>query len=328
MDTFVESSWYFARYCSPRNDAAPFDPAELDYWLGAEGVERYIGGIEHAVLHLLYARFFTKVLRDLGFLRLDEPFRDLLTQGMVIKDGAKMSKSKGNVVDPDYLVERYGADTARLFCLFQAPPEKDLDWSDQGVEGMHRFLHRLWRLVHGLAPRLAAPGTPLPAPLSADDRELHRRTHATIHRVSDDVVERLHFNTAVAAVMELVNALGDASEGASPAVLREAIDATLLLLAPFVPHIVSELWEAAGHARALDAERWPAADPGALARELIELPVQVNGKLRGRVTLPADAGEAQAVAVALADPHIQAHVTGRPIRKVVFVPGRMLNLIV
>src|SRR5207244_2971897 len=206
----------------------PFDPAELDYWLGAEGVERYIGGIEHAVLHLLYARFFTKVLRDLGFLRLDEPFRDLLTQGMVIKDGAKISKSKGNVVDPDY------------------------------------------------------------------------------------VVERLHFNTAVAAVMELVNALGDASGQTSPAVLREAIDATLLLLAPFVPHIASELWEAAGHARALDAERWPAADPGALARELIELPVQVNGKLRGRVTLPADAGEAPAVAAALADPHSQAHLAGRP----------------
>jgi leucyl-tRNA synthetase len=161
MDTFVESSWYFARYCSPRSDAAPFDPAELDYWLGAEGVERYIGGIEHAVLHLLYARFFTKVLRDLGFLRLDEPFGDLLTQGMVIKDGAKMSKSKGNVVDPDYLVERYGADTARLFCLFASPPERDLDWSDQGVEGMSRFLHRLWRLVHGLVPRLAPPGTPL-----------------------------------------------------------------------------------------------------------------------------------------------------------------------
>src|SRR5205814_1077639 len=328
MDTFVESSWYFARYCSPRNDAAPFDPAELDYWLGAEGVERYIGGIEHAVLHLLYARFFTKVLRDLGFLRLDEPFRDLLTQGMVIKDGAKMSKSKGNVVDPDYLVERYGADTARLFCLFQAPPEKDLDWSDQGVEGMQRFLHRLWRLVHALAPRLAASGTPLPAPLSADDRELHRRTHETIRRVSDDVVERLHFNTAVAAVMDLVNALGDASGQTSPAVLREAIDATLLLLAPFVPHVASELWEAADHARSLDAERWPAADPGALARELIELPVQVNGKLRGRITVPADADEAQAVAAALADPHIRAHVAGRPVRKVVFVPGRMLNLIV
>ena len=328
MDTFVESSWYFARYCSPRSDAAPFDPAELDYWLGAEGVERYIGGIEHAVLHLLYARFFTKVLRDLGFLRLDEPFGDLLTQGMVIKDGAKMSKSKGNVVDPDYLIERYGADTARLFCLFQAPPEKDLDWSDQGVEGMHRFLHRLWRLVHALAPRLPPPGAPLPAPLSADDRELHRRTHDTIRRVSEDVVERLHFNTAVAAVMELVNALGDASGRASPAVLREAIDATLLLLAPFVPHITSELWEAAGHSGALDAERWPAADPGALARELIELPVQVNGRLRGRISVPADAGEAAVVAAALAQAQIQTHVGGRALRKVVFVPGRMLNLIV
>jgi len=327
MDTFVESSWYFARYCSPRSDAAPFDPAELDYWLGAEGVERYIGGIEHAVLHLLYARFFTKVLRDLGYVRLDEPFRDLLTQGMVIKDGAKMSKSKGNVVDPDYLIERYGADTARLFCLFQAPPEKDLEWSDQGVEGMHRFLHRLWRLVHALAPRLAPPGTRLPGQLGADERELHRRTHETIRRVTGDVVERLHFNTAVAAVMELVNALGDASERASPAVLREAVDATLLLLAPFVPHIASELWEATGHARALDAERWPAADPGALVRELIELPVQVNGRLRGRVSVPADAAEAQVVAAALAAPHIQAHTGGRPIRKVVFVPRRMLNLI-
>jgi len=327
MDTFVESSWYFARYCSPRSDAAPFDPAELDYWLGAEGVERYIGGIEHAVLHLLYARFFTKVLRDLGYVRLDEPFRDLLTQGMVIKDGAKMSKSKGNVVDPDYLIERYGADTARLFCLFQAPPEKDLEWSDQGVEGMHRFLHRLWRLVHALAPRLAPPGTPLPGQLAADERELHRRTHETIRRVTGDVVERLHFNTAVAAVMELVNALGDASERASPAVLREAVDATLLLLAPFVPHIASELWEATGHARALDAERWPAADPGALVRELIELPVQVNGRLRGRVSVPADAAEAQVVAAALAAAHILAHTGGRPIRKVVFVPGRMLNLI-
>jgi len=328
MDTFVESSWYFARYCSPRSDDVPFAPAEVDYWLGAEGVERYIGGIEHAVLHLLYARFFTKALRDLGFLALDEPFRDLLTQGMVIKDGAKMSKSKGNVVDPDYLIERYGADTARLFCLFQAPPEKDLEWSDQGVEGMHRFLNRLWRLVHALAPRLAAPGTPLPADPAPVDRELHRRAHETIRRVTDDVAERLHFNTAVAAVMELVNALADAAASASPAVLREAVDTTLVLLAPFVPHIASELWEAAGHARPLDAEPWPAADARALARELVEVPVQVSGRLRGRVTVAADATEEQVLAAALADPQIQAHVGARPVRKVVFVPGRMLNLIV
>src|SRR5205823_5353869 len=279
MDTFVESSWYFARYCSPRNDAAPFDPAELDYWLGAEGVERYIGGIEHAVLHLLYARFFTKVLRDLGFLRLDEPFRDLLTQGMVIKDGAKMSKSKGNVVDPDYLVERYGADTARLFCLFAAPPERDLEWSDQGVEGMSRFLHRLWRLVHALAAQLAPCDTPVPADLAGVDRDLHRRTHATIQRVTEDVVERLHFNTAIAAVMELVGALGDVAGAASPAVLREAVDATLRLLAPFVPHVTHELWERTGHTTALDETPWPEADAAALVRETVELPVQVNGKL-------------------------------------------------
>jgi len=328
MDTFVESSWYFARYCSPRSDDVPFAPAEVDYWLGSGGVERYIGGIEHAVLHLLYARFFTKALRDLGFLALDEPFRDLLTQGMVIKDGAKMSKSKGNVVDPDYLIERYGADTARLFCLFQAPPEKDLDWSDQGVEGMHRFLNRLWRLVHALAPRLAAPGTPLPAHPAPVDRELHRRAHETIRRVTDDVAERLHFNTAVAAVMELVNALADAAASASPAVLREAVDTTLVLLAPFVPHIASELWEAVGHARPLDAEPWPSADARALARELVEVPVQVSGRLRGRVTVPADATEDQVLAAALADPQIRAHVGARPVRKVVFVPGRMLNLIV
>src|SRR5207237_5435584 len=181
MDTFVESSWYFARYCSPRHDAAPLDPAALDSWLGAEGVERYIGGIEHAVLHLLYARFFTKVLRDLGFLRLDEPFRDLLTQGMVIKDGAKMSKSKGNVVDPDYLVGRYGADTARLFCLFASPPERDLEWSDEGVEGMSRFLQRVWRLVHALGPRLGGAGAPVPAGAG-----LHRLVHRPIARVTDD----------------------------------------------------------------------------------------------------------------------------------------------
>jgi len=328
MDTFVESSWYFARYCSPRNDERPFDPAEVDYWLGERGVDQYIGGIEHAVLHLLYARFFTKVLRDLGFLPLGEPFRALLTQGMVVKDGAKMSKSKGNVVEPDYLVERYGADTARLFCLFAAPPEKDLEWSDEGVEGMSRFLHRLWRLVHGAAPRLAPPGAPVPKDLAVADRDLHRATHRAIARVTDDVVERLHFNTAIAAVMELVRAIGEAAPTGHPAVVREAIDTTLVLLAPFVPHVASELWEASGHTGPLDAERWPAPDAAALVREVVELPVQVNGKLRGRLEMPADAAEADAVAAALADPQIRAHVDGRTVRKVVFVPGRMLNLVV
>src|SRR5262249_14045010 len=226
MDTFVEPSWYFARYCSPGEEREPFDRAEVEYGLEPGVVDRYIGGIEHAVLHLLYARFFTKVLRDLGYLALDEPFQNLLTQGMVIKDHAKMSKSKGNVVDPDYLVERYGADTARLFCLFAAPPERDLEWSDQGVEGMSRFLHRLWRRPRQLAP----VERPVPPGLRGGDRDRHRRTHATIQRVPEDVVERLHFNPAIAAVMELGGALGDVAGAASPATLREAVDVTLRLL--------------------------------------------------------------------------------------------------
>jgi leucyl-tRNA synthetase len=328
MDTFVESSWYFARYCSPRNEAEPFDRAEVAYWLGQDGVARYIGGIEHAVLHLLYARFFTKVLRDLGFLALDEPFRDLLTQGMVIKDGAKMSKSKGNVVDPDYLIERYGADTARLFCLFAAPPERDLEWSDQGVEGMSRFLGRLWRVVHATATRLAPPDTTLPATLGDVDRTLHRLTHRTIARVTDDVVNRLHFNTAIAAVMELVSGIADAAEMADGAVLREAIDATLRLLAPFVPHVTSELWEVAGHAAPLDEASWPIPDATALVQDTIELPVQVNGKVRGRVTVAADAPADDIVAAALADEQVRAHLAGRPVRKRVVVPGRMVSLVV
>jgi leucyl-tRNA synthetase len=327
MDTFVQSSWYYARYCSPHADGAPFDRVETDYWLGRHGVDQYIGGIEHAVLHLLYARFFTKVLRDLGFLALDEPFHRLLTQGMVIKDGAKMSKSKGNVVDPDYLVRRYGADTARLFCLFASPPERDLEWSDQGVEGMSRFLGRLWRLVHGVVPCLAAPGS---APsLDTDvDRELHRLTHHTIRRVTDDVVERLHFNTAIAAVMELVSAAAAAAETAHPATLRETIDAILLLLAPFVPHIASELWEASGHADDLAAAAWPSADPAALARATVELPVQINGRVRARVTLPVDASSDDVLEAALADPRVQAQLGGRSVRKHVFVPGRMLSLVI
>ena len=327
MDTFVESSWYFARYTSAHSTEAPFDPVELEYWLGARGVDQYVGGIEHAVLHLLYARFFTKVLRDLGFVRLDEPFRALLTQGMVIKDGAKMSKSKGNVVDPDYLIERYGADTARLFCLFASPPERDLDWNDQGVEGMSRFLGRLWRTTLAAAARLAPPGTALPAALADADRALHRRTHETIARVTADVTERLHFNTAIAAVMELLGEIAPVVDAAHPAVLRAAVDATLLLLAPFVPHVTSELWARTGHAGGLDTARWPLADPAALARETVELPVQVNGKVRARITVAADADEPAVLAAALADPRVQAHLAGRAPRKRVLVPGRMVSFV-
>jgi leucyl-tRNA synthetase len=327
MDTFVQSSWYFARYCSPRSDGTPFDPVEVDYWLGQRGVDQYIGGIEHAVLHLLYSRFFTKVLRDLGFLHLDEPFRRLLTQGMVIKDGAKMSKSKGNVVDPDPLVERYGADTVRLFCLFASPPERDLDWSDQGVEGMSRFLGRLWRLVHGVASRLAPPGSPASVATPADGA-LHRSTHHTIERVTQDVVERLHFNTAIAAVMELVTATAAAADTGHPATLREAVDTILLLLAPFVPHVASELWERSGHDDRVTEASWPTADAAALARATVELPVQVNGKVRGRVTVPVDATADDVLAAALADERVRAQLGGRPVRKHVLVPGRMVSLVV
>jgi leucyl-tRNA synthetase len=327
LDTFVESSWYFLRYCSPRNDTEPFARDEAHYWMRDRGVDQYIGGIEHAVLHLLYARFFTKLLRDLGYLQLDEPFANLLTQGMVIKDGAKMSKSKGNVVDPDYLIERYGADTARLFCLFAAPPEKDLDWSDQGVEGMSRFLHRLWRVVQGLRPTLATPGAPLPASLTPGDRVLHRLTHRTIERVTADVVDRLHFNTAIAAVMELLTGMTAATDAAPP-VLREAVDTAIVLLAPFVPHIASELWEVVGHTTRLDTAAWPSVDPAALVQDEIELPVQVNGKVRGRIVVGAAASEAEIIAAALADERVQGHLDGRPIRKQVVIPGRMVNLVV
>jgi len=327
MDTFVESSWYFARYCSPDDEREPFDPEEAGFWLGSRGVDEYIGGIEHAVLHLLYARFFTKVLRDLGFLRLDEPFRELFTQGMVIKDGAAMSKSRGNVVEPDDLIAQYGADTARLFCLFAAPPERDLEWSDQGVEGMSRFLHKLWRLVHAVAARLPPPGTPLPADLPGPDRDLHRLTHATIRRVTDDIVERMHFNTAIAALMELLGGLGEAIEHAGGAVLREAVDATLKLLAPFVPHVASELWELVGHTARLDIEPWPVVDPGALVREALELPVQVNGKVRARISVAADANESEVLAAALADAGVQKHLAGRSVRRHVVVPGRLVSLV-
>jgi leucyl-tRNA synthetase len=327
MDTFVESSWYFARYVSPRDATTPFDPRELRYWLGTRGVDQYIGGIEHAILHLLYSRFLTKVLRDLGFVQLDEPFASLFTQGMVIKDGFAMSKSRGNVVDPDELIARYGADTVRLFCLFAAPPERDLDWSEKGVEGQSRFLNRVWRLVHALLPRLAPPGTPLPEPLSDADRELHRLTHHTIARVHEDLATRFHFNTAISAIHEHTAGL-DAAEQASPPALREAIDALLLLLAPLVPHFAAELWEATGHSGALDAAAWPAADPAALVRDLVELPVQVNGKLRGRITVPADAPEGDVVAAALADAQVQGHLGGRPVKRQVVVPGRLVSLVV
>ena len=330
MDTFVESSWYFARYACPDEQDAPLDKARVAYWMP---VDQYIGGIEHAVLHLLYARFFTKVLRDLGWIALGEPFTNLLTQGMVIKDGAKMSKSKGNVVDPDFLIERYGADTARLFALFAAPPEKDLDWSDQGVEGAYRFLTRLWRFVSQYRDALASAASDFdPKELSPTLRELRRQIHRTIKKVTDDIEGRFHFNTAIAAVMELFNALSLAGKDESiwkdgTPLIKGGVETLVVLLYPFVPHMASELWESLGHRNSLEEIRWPGYSEEALEEERWLIVVQVDGRVRGRITVPADASNEFIEAEALADPKVKGFLHGKEIQRVIQVPRRLVNIV-
>jgi leucyl-tRNA synthetase len=336
MDTFVDSSWYFLRYCSPKFDKAPFDKKAASYWMS---VDQYIGGIEHAVLHLLYARFFTKVIRDLGLFDGDEPFINLLTQGMVIKDGAKMSKSKGNVVDPDFILTKYGADTARLFSLFAAPPERDLDWSDQGVEGAYRFLHRVWALV---SKHLSAVRNVKPAGLEARGDSLYRKTHITIKKVTDDIEREFHFNTAVAALMEMVNEMydytanlpvpdarqtGGVSKDKLP-VLRAAMEALALLIAPLAPHAAEELWEALGHAPSIANAAWPQYDPAAIVASEVTVVVQVNGKVRSKLTLPAGSPDAVIEAAALADPRVNEYTSGKPLKKVIVVQGKLVNIVI
>ncbi|HXG28477.1 MAG TPA: leucine--tRNA ligase [Nevskiales bacterium] len=333
FDTFVESSWYFARFACPDNDKAMLDERAA-YWMP---VDQYIGGIEHAILHLLYARFFQKLLRDEGLLKVDEPFTRLLTQGMVLKDGAKMSKSKGNTVDPQAMIERYGADAVRLFMMFAAPPEQTLEWSDAGIEGAARFLRRLWKLVH---VHVSAP-PPQPSPWMGEGkgggdsaRALRAKLHETIAKVGDDVGRRYTFNTAIAAVMELVNALykfegsPDSGSPQGRVVMQEALEAVVLMLSPIVPHVCHRLWHALGHDDAVLDRPWPAADPGAMARERVRLVVQVNGKLRGQVEVAADAGQAELQAAALADENVQRFVAGKPLRKCIVVPGKLINLVV
>jgi leucyl-tRNA synthetase len=357
MDTFFDSSWYFYRYTDPRNALAPFDAARAAHWLP---IDLYIGGIEHATLHLIYARFFSRVLRDMGLLSIDEPARNLLTQGMVIRDGAKMSKSKGNVVDPDAMVQRFGADTTRLFVLFAAPPERDLEWSDQGVEGCSRFLNRLWRLVERALPLMSPPQASLPSEVSVrpsskaslssggvapkgstqaggsgDARalDLRRLVHRTIKRVTQDLGERLHLNTAIAAIMELSNGITDfvdaGAQGPGEAeALREALEASALLLAPFAPHVAEEMWEKLGRRTLLAVETWPAADPDLLVEEEVTIVVQVNGRLRGRVVLPRGAAEEAALGAARADDSVRRHLDGHALRKVIYLPDKLLNLVV
>ncbi|MGA3332956.1 MAG: leucine--tRNA ligase [Terracidiphilus sp.] len=339
MDTFVDSSWYFYRYTDAHNTKAPFDPAIVKYWFP---IDQYIGGVEHAILHLIYSRFWTRVMRDLGLVRNDEPARRLFTQGMVIKDGAKMSKSKGNVVSPDDMVARYGADATRMYALFAAPPDRDLDWQEDGVAGVSRFMGRVWRLVTKYAPiaRSAAPrsaSTPLQnaeaRSAGALAQRLERKLHQTIARITLDFEGRWHFNTCVAAIMELVNELQDAdaqmAAGEIPAqVVRELLTNLVLLLAPFAPFIAAELWEQLGGEGVILRAPWPKSDPELAREDEIEIPVQINGKLAAVVRVAAGADAKTMEAAALADEKVRARTAGKTVVKVIVVPGRAVNLVV
>jgi len=324
FDTFMESSWYFIRFACP--DAEPMLDERAAYWMP---VDQYIGGVEHAILHLLYARFYQKLLRDLGYLQgVDEPFTRLLTQGMVLKDGAKMSKSKGNTVDPQTLINKYGADTVRLFAMFAAPPEQALEWSDAGVEGAHRFIKRLWRLVaEHVEAGSATPATSADTPTG---RDLRRKLHETIGKVSDDVGRRYTFNTAIAANMELCNAIGqfEAQDAEAQAVRQEVLEAVVRMLAPVIPHVCDELWRALGHKDLLLDAAWPEVDESALQRDTLQIVVQVNGKMRGRIEVAADSDREAIESMALAEPNVQRFVDDRPVRKSIVVPGKLVNLVV
>ena len=325
FDTFVESSWYYARYACPDNDQTMLDERTA-YWLP---VDQYTGGIEHAILHLLYARFFHKLLRDDGLMQTSEPFTNLLTQGMVLKDGAKMSKAKGNTVDPQELIEKYGADTVRLFMMFAAPPEQALEWSDDGVQGSFRFLKRLWAAVQKHVDGGSAASVDASA-LNDAQRDLRRKTHETIKKISDDIGRRYTFNTAVAAAMELINAANrfDDVSAAGRTVVREALDAVVLMLSPIVPHICHALWQQLGHDEAMIEQKWPLVDESALERDLVEIVVQVNGKLRGRISVAADADNEAISAQALIDPNVQRFVADKDVKKTIVIPGRLVNIVV
>ena len=362
MDTFVDSSWYFFRFCDPKNPELPFDPEKVGYW---GPVDFYSGGVEHAILHLIYSRFFARVYRDLAMTTIDEPFTRLLTQGMVLKDGQVMSKSKGNVVDPDDMIEKYGADALRLYVMFVAPPEKEIEWTDAGLEGSFRFLARVWRLVDLLSGVIASKGsvaaTEIPSVahlvLDEPERALRRKTHETIRRVTLDLDPRVHLNTAVSAQMELVNELyafcnragimragreADDSQSLGTierpatlaglrsetvAVLKEAVEALVLMLSPFTPHMSEELWEHLGHTGGVVAAGWPAFDEAVAKAEEIVVPVQVNGKVRTRLTVPADSVEDALREAALADPQVMKYLEGKTVRKVVVAGGQGSRLV-
>lgn len=329
MDTFLCSSWYYLRYTDAHNDKMPFDKELNNYW---GPVDQYIGGIEHAILHLLYSRFFVKVLRDAGLVDYDEPFSNLLTQGMVIKDGAKMSKSLGNVVSPEEILSKYGADTARLFILFAAPPERELEWSDQGVEGSFRFLNRIWRIVQAFENVLAQKVTEYDhSNLSEADKDLRRVLHSSIKKVTNDIETRFNFNTAISTMMELVNALyayKEAAKEPNAGLIYEAISDLIKMMSPFVPHITEELWRGAIDANSsVHEQSWPECDEEALKVDNVEIVLQVNGKVRGRLTVPAEATKEELEKIAMADANVQAHIGDATVRKVICVPGRLVNIV-
>jgi leucyl-tRNA synthetase len=330
MDTFVDSSWYFYRYCDPHNDQAPFDPKKVAYWFP---IDQYIGGITHAILHLLYSRFWCKVMRDLGLIDHSEPAARLFTQGMVQKGGVAMSKSRGNVVGALEMAEKYGADTGRLYTLFAAPPEKDLEWSEESIEGSWRFLNRVFRLVakHAEALRDVKAENVEAAAASEKEKLLLRTAHQTLRRVTQDFETRWHFNSAIALIMELCNtiySLEPLDEGIRPSAQKEALELLTLMLAPMTPHVAEELWEMLGHNEGLTATGWPEFDAALARDEEVEIVVQVNGRVRSKMKVAAGLGEAELVPKALADPAVAHHINGKKVVKRIVVPDKLVNLVV
>jgi leucyl-tRNA synthetase len=322
MDTFVDSSWYFYRYCDPHNDRAPFDPDKVAYWFE---IDQYIGGVEHAILHLIYSRFWTKMMRDLGLVKNDEPAKRLFTQGMVIRDGAKMSKSKGNVVSADEMIERFGADTGRLFELFAAPPEKDMDWTDAGANGAHAFLGRVYRFVTRNVDRMS--GGDGAGPTDADRKAL-RKLHQTLKKITEDFETRWHFNTSIAALMELMNELTSIEKDLTPASIPEVLEKLVLMLEPFAPYVVEEMWEQMGRTGPVFRQPWPEYDPELAKEDAAEIPVQVNGKLRARILIAFGSAEADVLRLALSDSKVQPYIDGKQVIKTIYVPDRLVNIVV
>ncbi|MCX7919944.1 MAG: leucine--tRNA ligase [bacterium] len=330
MDGFVDSSWYFLRFCGWKDDNQPFDVAEAKYWMPTD---QYIGGIDHATKHLIYARFFTKFLRDIGYVTVDEPFTNLLNQGWVLgRDGQKMSKSKGNVVDPMEMLEKYGADATRIFILFAAPPEPDIAWSDEGIEGASRFVNRVWRIANQYLELIKDSPSGTIASVQPASKQLRRITHVTIKKVTADIEERFHFNTAISAIMELVNELyrydvGSVPKAEAASVVKEAISAMTILISPFAPHLAEELWHRLGNKTSVFAQPWITADESALVEEKMTIVVQINGKVRSRIEISADANEDEIKHAALADEKVKSWLAGKPIKNIVVVPKKLVSIV-